>query len=49
MRATGDILHQFQCQKVKGQGHLAALLGCSSHRLHGAGVYCVGRFDLQQP
>jgi len=29
--------------KSKGQGHEAALGGCSRHLLHGAGAYCGGR------
>jgi len=39
----GDIPHQFQGQTFKGQGHQAALAGCSIHHLHGAGAYCIGR------
>jgi len=37
-----DIPHQFQGQKVKGQGEqLAALGGCSSLHLQGAGAHIV--------
>jgi len=32
-----DISQHFQSQKVKGQGHQAALGGCSSHHLQEAG------------
>jgi len=37
VHATGDIPHHFQGQKVKGQGHQAALCGCTSHHLQGGG------------
>jgi len=38
VRATADIPHQFQGQTVKGQGHQAALGGCSIiHQLQGTG------------
>ena len=39
VRATGDIPHNFQGQKIKGQGHQAALGGCPSHHLQGRGIF----------
>ena len=36
-----DIPHQFQGQKVKVQGEQAALGGCSSLHLQGAGAHIV--------
>jgi len=43
VRATADIPHQFRVQKVKDQAQPAALGGCSSHHLQGAGAYWGGR------
>jgi len=36
VRATADIPHQLQGQKVKGQGHQATVGGCSSYHLQWA-------------
>ena len=41
VRATGDIPHQLQGQKVKGQGHQAAVVAVR-HYLQGTGAYCGG-------
>jgi len=38
VRATADIPYEFRGQKIKDQGHQAALGGCSNHHLQGRGI-----------